>query len=225
MEFSKTQQKIIQDIVDKKVKDLNTFYSTFFTDLNKLRIAADITGYIKDLSKPDFPSNYSIANTQGIILDDAQVEIIIDFIEVWKKLGKVGLIYSNETNVSPYLNKYTYLIPLYPSEKIEKFNNELYNYIKDFLNKTIIITEELKVFVENNFRTYEEKKFDYSHRWTKIIGIAIILSMLITAMFNFLTYNLQKQRNNDPETDRVIIQNQIQKDTVNTDTDKVKKLK
>lgn len=152
MIISKIQKEIINDIAEYKVKDLNSFYYKYFLKVQKENIASDIIGFTSD--KLDLPSYCSIANTTGIIFDDSQNQLVIDFIEVWKKLEAAGMIYTAENNISPFLQRYACLIPMFTTDKREagKFNNITFYLTKDYMNKVITVKEELKVFVTNGFK-------------------------------------------------------------------------
>lgn len=155
MEFSKTQKKIIKNISDKKVIDLNSFYTVFIKNIQEENIASDIIGLTSE--KPDFPDFCSIANTTGIVLDDSQTEMVVEFIDVWKKLESAGLIYTYENKISPFLQKHVCFIPVSNQENkfVGKFNNPAFHLTKDFMNKVIVIKEDLKVFITKRYKVVE----------------------------------------------------------------------
>lgn len=194
MEFSETQKEIIKAIANKKVKDLNTFYSLYFNNYNTDKIGGEITKSINTFDSPNFPSFCNAMNTLGIILDEKQITKIIDFLTVWKELEKIGLIYSYDFYEKNEGKKYKYYIPLYPEQDrtlTGKFNHNAFGLIKDYLTKAIIPTEELKKFTKN-YKTFEEIKFVRSLRWTKSLAIIAIAGVLFSAYFNYLSTQLQK---------------------------------
>lgn len=180
MAFSNAQKEIIKDIADKNVKDLITFYTKHFDKLKEESIATDITGWSSD--KPKLPDYCSMANTIGIVLEDEEMEKVIGFISLWKGLEKDGLIYSYEKAIDPFLNKHLCFIPLYPINQrtIGKYNNDAFNLTKDFLNKVIVCTEDLNIFVKKGFKNVEERK----EKWTRIIAMSALVISFLGIMSN-----------------------------------------
>jgi hypothetical protein len=190
MELSKAQKEIIKDIADKKVKDLNSFYLKYLENLKEEGIGYDILGYTPD--KPILPKFCSVGNTVGIILEDLEMKFVIDYISLWKKLEKIGLIVTSETNISPYVKKKLCFIPLLPEEKRTngKYNNDAFNLITEYLNKVIISSEALNVFVKKGYMTSEERNINFKRKATWI-SIIIALIGIISTIFSII-YNSNK---------------------------------
>lgn len=226
MEFSKTQKEIIKAIVDKKVKDLNSFYSHYFKDLQTQIIGDDIRGSRTSIGCPELPTFCTPLYAEGIILYENQIIKILDFVIVWKELEKIRLIYSYDFYEINEESEYKYYIPLYPdSERIlkGKFNHAGYGLIKDYLAKAIISTDGLKKFTKE-YKTFEEIKFIRSLNWTKFLAIIAIAGVFLSAYFSYQSNKLQIEKQNSPDTNKVLILNSVKKDTVKIlgDTIKIK---
>jgi hypothetical protein len=62
------------------------------------------------------------------------MEVVIEFIDLWKKLEQAELIFTYENNISPYLQNYVFMIPLSRQDKrpVGKFNNAAFHLTKNF---------------------------------------------------------------------------------------------
>lgn len=186
MELSKFQKDLTKEIAAKEIIDLNTFYSRHIKSIEE-NISIDILKY--ENLEADLPHFCSLANTKGIILDHANTDDVIKFIELWEKLERNKLITTIELSISPFKNEIECLIPLDEEGKRDsgKYNNPAYRMSKDYLHKQIHVNEELFVFIKNRFLTYEERKDTQTRKiakWALCISIcSVIISVFLKILF------------------------------------------
>jgi hypothetical protein len=226
MDYSKSQKEIIQDIANRKIKDLNSFYKNYFIKVKVEKIGEDILQSKSNI--PELPSNLNIGNTRGVIYEESMIEKVSDFINLWRELEKYGLISSVEFPISPNHTKDYFCIPLYPKEKryIGKYNIDVFNLIKEYLNKVIITNFKLNNFVKNSYKTIDEKK----ERLTRFIAIIALIISFISVIANvFLQIylsgkerNIEIIRDNTLNEPRKVILIDTKKDSLNTKKDSIK---
>ncbi len=238
MVFTELQQKIIKDIADNKVKDLNSFYAEYFVEVKKEKLSNDFTGSGLDimyLPKVHFKTGIS---TTGIILDDSEISMIREFVLLWKILESNNLVYTYEAKDVRFPEQDKYLLPLYPENKrefninnINKYNFEAWHLIEDYILKVILSTEDLKVFIKNAYITQaelysreESRDRRQSNRNTIIVAI---LSIVLSSLINYLIYKNERivtitNPTKLPDTLKVINLNQIKSDTIKPKQDTLK---
>jgi len=153
MIISELQMKILFDINEKKVRDLKSFYSVYIPNPILDNLSADIIGFTND--QPDLPKFCSIANSIGIVLSEEQQELVCSFIDLWEKCNEDSYIRTVENKISPYSSDYACFIPVNTQDKRSKgkFNNPAFHMSKTFLDKEIVVKDDLNNYLLNVNKT------------------------------------------------------------------------
>jgi hypothetical protein len=192
MKFTTIQKEIIQSIVNKKTTDIHSYINIFFNfDKSLIKPSGMHNDPYKDgLVDPGIDKEIYIVKEQ----DDA-IQKIRDYSVVIHRLEKNDLIYLNNIENDKDIRKSFY------AEKPKGLfpDRVLFNILNKFYNQEIIVTPELKDFVDRNYLTFEENEIfeERKHRikaqrLTIIIAIFSILGTIGTTLFQYFTYTNER---------------------------------
>jgi len=139
MRISNFQKILINEILSKKVFDLESFFDIHFLETDPAKQSGV----------------HQIANTSINCSPDECISRTVDFLSLWKKLDDAKLIYtatdSSKTELFKFFTSFS------SNQNRPSRPDFMFNQItRDYIQKVIFPDEALKVFLENGYKTDDE---------------------------------------------------------------------